>query len=434
MEGGCLAWSIVFSSFLIHFLESGFSDTFCLILPAIRKTFHASNAEASLANSLVVFLTLGISPVAAWLSARIGNRLTLALGVILASSGLFASGVYIDVTSSKYELLTNGTDDNNIVTEDIRHPNILLLYATVGIFTGIGFGLTYLPAMTVIKMYFNKHLGLACGIANAGTGFGQFLMAPVITFLLKNFSLAIVLYFFGSTFLASFPLSFIFKSVKKTKDRSEIDDKDREGRSSWNEILLVLRTPSKLLLVVHVFLLNIGIYAVFTYFAERARSFGISENKTSTLVSIMGFSNFLARILSGVIIDKFRSRTFLILTSVHMINGVSILISQFLQSFPAQAITAIIFGAGFGTKVTCMVVLVSIIDDDITHLLSIIYLSVGVASLIGPSFVGYLLDVTGSHLLGFVTISILFILGALCLPISWFLYRRKQIISEETKM
>ena len=179
---------------------------------------------------------------------------------------------------------------------------------------------------------------------------------------------------------------------------------------------------------------NIGIYAVFTYFAERARSFGISENKTSTLVSIMGFSNFLARILSGVIIDKFRSRTFLILTSVHMINGVSILISQFLQSFPAQAVTAIIFGAGFGTKVTCMVVLVSIIDDDITHLLSIIYLSVGVASLVGPSFVGYLLDVTGSHLLGFVTISILFILGALCLPISWFLYRRKQIISEETKM
>ena len=181
-------------------------------------------------------------------------------------------------------------------------------------------------------------------------------------------------------------------------------------------------------------LLNIGIYAVFTYFPERARSFGISENKTSSLVSIMGFANFVARILSGVIIDKFRSKTFLILTSVHMINGVSILLSQFLPSFPAQAVTAIIFGAGFGTKVTCMVVLVSIIDDNITHLLSIIYLSVGVASLIGPSFVGYLLDVTGSHLLGFITISILFILGALCLPLSWIIHQQKLHKSGDTSI
>lgn len=199
MEGGCLAWSIVLSSFTIHFLESGFSDTFGLILPAIKRTFHASNAEASLANSLVIFLTLGISPLAAWLASRIGNRLTLALGVILASSGLFASGVYIDLTSSKYEVLTNASDNNNnIVGEDIKHPDILVLYATVGIFTGLGFGLTYLPAMTVIKMYFTERLGLACGIANAGTGLGQFVMAPIITYFLKNFSLDVVIYFFGA--------------------------------------------------------------------------------------------------------------------------------------------------------------------------------------------------------------------------------------------
>ena len=73
MEGNCRSWTIVLSSFLIHFLESGFSDTFCIILPAVRETFQANNAEASLANSLVVFLTLGISPIAAWLAVSLGN-------------------------------------------------------------------------------------------------------------------------------------------------------------------------------------------------------------------------------------------------------------------------------------------------------------------------------------------------------------------------
>ena len=43
--------------------------------------------------------------------------------------------------------------------------------------------------------------------------------------------------------------------------------------------------------------------------------------------------------------------------------------SQFFKSFTAQAFTAVIFGAAFGAKVTFMVVLVSMIEEDITILL-----------------------------------------------------------------
>jgi len=382
-----------------------------------------------LANSLVVFLTLGISPIAAWLAVSLGNRLTLALGVVLATLGLASAGVYIDMTFSDFGVLRNKSDIETPVISDINvpHPNILVLYATVGILTGVGFGLTYLPSMTVIKTHFRVNLGLACGVAQAGTGFGQFVMAPIINVLLRKYNLAVVLYFFSAIFFASFPLCFLFKEKKsENEEKSENDEKKSDSESTWKELLNVMRTPSKLLLVIHVFLLNIGIYAVFTFFADRAISFGISETKSSTLVSIIGFSNFLARILSGVLVDKFRSRTLTILTVIHLVNGVSILLSQFLTSFPAQAVAAAIFGAGFGTKVTCMVVLVSLIDENVTHLLSVIYLSVGVSSLIGPSFIGYLLDTTGSHLSGFITVSVLFILGALCLPFAWILHQKRE--------
>ena len=140
---------------------------------------------------------------------------------------------------------------------------------------------------------------------------------------------------------------------------------------------------------------------------------------------MMGAANFFSRIVSGLVVDRFRDHAFHILFLVHLINGLNILASQFLRSFTAQALSALIFGAGFGAKVTFMVVLVSIIEEDITYLLSAIYLCVGAASLLGPTFVGYLVDVSGDYLVGFVVVSGLFLLGASCLPLVQWLHFRK---------
>ena len=72
-----------------------------------------------------------------------------------------------------------------------------------------------------------------------------------------------------------------------------------------------------------------------------------------------------------------------------------------------------------------MVVLVSIIEDDITYLLSAIYFCVGAASLLGPTIVGYLVDVSGDYLVGFLVVSGLFLVGASCLPLVQWLHFRK---------
>ena len=61
--------------------------------------FQVSNADASFTNSLVIFLTLGISPVAAWVTSNIGNRLTLALGnqrlLVISDMVKFLGGIYL---------------------------------------------------------------------------------------------------------------------------------------------------------------------------------------------------------------------------------------------------------------------------------------------------------------------------------------------------
>ena len=57
--------------------------------------------------------------------------------------------------------------------------SIALLYVSIGLCTGIGFGLIYLPAIVSVSMYFEKRRAFATGIAVCGSGLGTFIMAPV---------------------------------------------------------------------------------------------------------------------------------------------------------------------------------------------------------------------------------------------------------------
>ena len=104
----------------------------------------------------MVFLTLASSPLAAWTVTRLGSRATLALGVVTASAGLLGAAAYIHLASTDRprsaaasEANMTSTTTSSSSSNSGGHPNILVLYATVGLLTGLGFGLTYLPSMTV---------------------------------------------------------------------------------------------------------------------------------------------------------------------------------------------------------------------------------------------------------------------------------------------
>ena len=57
--------------------------------------------------------------------------------------------------------------------------SIAVLYLTVGVLTGLGFGLIYLPAIVSVSIYFEKKRAFATGIAVCGSGLGTFIFAPL---------------------------------------------------------------------------------------------------------------------------------------------------------------------------------------------------------------------------------------------------------------
>jgi len=407
VDGGCLAWSIVFSSFMISFLQDGFRDSFGLLLPSISEHFKTGRTQAALTNSLMTLMTLGSGPFVALLIQKLGHRTVTLIGVGLSVSGLLLAGVSL---------------------EYLDPPSLLLLYLSVGIMTGLGFGLMYLPAMDIVELYFDRNLGLATGIAAAGSGIGQLVMAPLISLAKESLGLAFTLALLASTVFLATGFAFMYKQPKKGLDLQppKVDLATQgEAKEGWLRSLIscyvsLLKTPAMSVLLLSHFLMHLAIFAAFNFSADRAAHLGLDHRHTSYLLAIMGVSNCLGRILYGKALDAFRPRTFAMTTGVLLVNAGAVAGSDCLTSFGGQAVYAAVFGATFGAYISSLMVVLRLVVVNgarVTEALGLSLLTFGLASLAGPAVVGQIYDVYGSYRAGFLLVGGMGAVGALLLPL-----------------
>ena len=91
---------------------------------------------------------------------RFGCRATCIVGSLISSAAIF---------SSSYS------------------SSFLSLLLTYGVFTGVGLGFVYIPAVVAVGEYFRQRLSLATGICVCGSGAGTFMMAPLTSTLLRSY-------------------------------------------------------------------------------------------------------------------------------------------------------------------------------------------------------------------------------------------------------
>ncbi|UXI20200.1 WASH complex subunit FAM21C [Sarcoptes scabiei] len=149
-DGGW-GWMVVFGSFMIHVIADGVMYSFGLFYYELAKHFGATKTATSMIVSIMNGTTYCIGPIASALTIRFGCRTVTIAGSIFASAGFFLS----TFTS-----------------------NIYLLYNTIGICAGFGFGL-------IVTSYFEKKRAFATGIAVCGSGIGTAIMSPLIEYLIQ---------------------------------------------------------------------------------------------------------------------------------------------------------------------------------------------------------------------------------------------------------
>lgn len=159
-DGGW-GWVVVFASFMIHVIVDGVTYTFGIFYVEFLKHYGESKGLTAWVASIMIGTTYCIGPVASGLTNKYGCRAVTIGGSILAAVGLMFSLIV---------------------------PSVHSLFFTIGICTGAGFGLMYLPSIVSVTCYFEKKRAFATGIAVCGAGLGTFALAPLTEYLVEQYA------------------------------------------------------------------------------------------------------------------------------------------------------------------------------------------------------------------------------------------------------
>lgn len=187
--------------------------------------------------------------------------------------------------------------------------------------------------------------------------------------------------------------------------------------------LQLLSQPHMPLLLTSHFLVNLNLGVVGTFAFDRAVQLGLSPGQASLILSVMGVSNILGRVVFGQVLDRWRPHALLLTTVVLASHGLSTILGEFTPSFPAQAALAALYGSSQGAYFSSQVVVLQLLgrSEAVTVALGLVLGARGLASLAGPLAAGLARDATGSYTPGFLSGGVLVLVAALLL----LLLRRK---------
>ncbi|KAL3848224.1 hypothetical protein ACJMK2_019097 [Sinanodonta woodiana] len=172
-----------------------------------------------------------------------------------------------------------------------------------------------------------------------------------------------------------------------------------------------------LMFVISNFFTSLGFNMPFIYLPDRAIDEGISEDDAKWLVSAVGISNTVGRVLFGYISDKPKVNRLALYNSALLICGVATALSPLCFNYALLIVYSCVFGLFIGVYVSLTsVVLVDLLGVEmLTNSFGLLLMFQGIATLIGPPIAGWLYDATGSYDMSFLAAGIVVALSGIML-------------------
>ncbi|KAG1971928.1 monocarboxylate transporter [Pimephales promelas] len=159
-DGGW-GWMIVAGCFLTTVCTRAVTRCVSIFFVEFQSYFSRDYSSTAWIHSLLDCTTMLCAPLGSYIGNRLSSRVAVMIGGLLSSAGLVLSSL---ATSVEF------------------------LYLTLGVLTGVGFALSYTPAIAIVGSYFSERKALAYGIAMSGSGIGTFILAPAVQLLIEFFS------------------------------------------------------------------------------------------------------------------------------------------------------------------------------------------------------------------------------------------------------
>ncbi|NXP53607.1 MOT7 protein, partial [Heliornis fulica] len=152
-DGGW-GWIVALAFFFVEALTYGIIKSFGVFFNDLMESFDETNSRISWIISICVFVQTFTAPLSTVLSNRFGHRFVVMIGGVFISTGMVTA--YFSRT-------------------------VLDMYVTIGVISGLGYCLSFLPTVTLLSQYFDKRRSLVTAVASTGECFAVFSFAPAIT-------------------------------------------------------------------------------------------------------------------------------------------------------------------------------------------------------------------------------------------------------------
>ncbi|WP_426442686.1 MFS transporter [Bradyrhizobium genosp. P] len=367
-------WFVVAAAFVVTFVGFGSAYTFSSFVESLQRDFGASRGSVSLVFSFAGFLYFGLGVISGPLADRWGARNLAALGMGLVGLGL--------VLASEAQ-------------------TIVQVYAAYSIGIGAGVGCAYVPTLGAVQRWFVKRRGFASGLAVSGIGVGTLVMPPLATWLIANLGwrdaylvLGIVAPVVGIG--SSLLISDDPRRHGTGPDGDPLDNSSAPVRRGVS-IRDAVRTLRFAGLYAACLISAFGVFVPFVHLVPYAVDHQVAPTAAVLLLGMIGIGSTAGRFFLGGIADRIGRDTFLIAMCVGM--AISLTIWAAAGGFWSLAVFALLFGVFYGGWVA---ILPAVVTDhfggrNVGGIIGILYTSVAIGTLLGPSAAGFAFDISHSY-------------------------------------
>ncbi|WP_447775988.1 MFS transporter [Variovorax boronicumulans] len=370
-------WLVVAGAFAVMFVGFGCAYTFSAFLDALQRDFGASRGEVSLVFSLAGFLYFGLGVFSGPLADRWGARRLAVAGMVLVGLGL--------ALASQARSLTQ-------------------IFWAYGLGVGLGVGASYVPVLGAVQRWFVRQRGFASGLAVSGIGVGTLAMPPLASWLIDTLGWRDAYLALGVlAAVVGVGLALLVENDPRARGLGPDGDPPKAQASTalppGASVREAIGSGRFAGLYAACLISSFGLFVPFVHLVPYALDHGVAASSAVLLLGAIGVGSTAGRFFLGGLADRMGRHYALPLMSAGM--ALSLVVWAVSGGFWGLALFAFAYGVFYGGFVALLPALVMdwFGGRHIGAIIGILYTSVAIGTLIGPSAAGFAFDLTRSYLL-----------------------------------
>ncbi|KAF7247489.1 Monocarboxylate transporter 4, partial [Varanus komodoensis] len=398
-DGGW-GWAVLFGCFVITGFSYAFPKAMSVFFKELIREFGVGYSDTAWISSILLAMLYGTGPLCSMCVNRFGCRPVMLVGGFCASVGMILASF---------------------------STNIIQVYLSGGVITGLGLALNFQPSLIMLNRYFSERRPLANGLAAAGSPVFLCALSPLGQILQHQYGWRGGFLILGGLLLNCCVCGALMRPLDPPKKPEA--SKETSEKKPKKKLLdfTVFKDRGFLIYTIAASIMVLGLFVPPVFVVSYAKDLKYEDTKSAFLLTILGFIDIFARPLCGVIagLPWVRPRSVYLFSFAMFFNGFTDLMGSTASDYGGLVVFCIFFGISYGMVGALQFeVLMAIVGTQkFSSAIGLVLLAEALAVLIGPPSAGKLLDATHNYMFVFimagvevVTSSVVLVIGnAFCM-------------------